>query len=453
MKKLIHITRPGSIQLVLLLACLVMPINSNAQMFGGSMIPRRSTSTITIPDNLVLGKNESYVISSVYDENYLPYSITTSEATIGPLDADANKDLPVVDIQGTITTTGVSIYIPVSQKVASTYDNLPRFSTMASVPANLTEDGISRSLVLSWEEQIITLNSRYVVAKLVAIGGPLNVKKLDMNRGIGGDFLGILLTTLRYPYNGDGDMTNFSVRGISAVPDKKFGQTDNTGSINHNFLYVPIKAEDGKIWLNNNLGATYASYNDKDKTSNLNNQAKAYTDYQAYGSLFQWGRKPDGHELVTWTSSTAGIVTETDVIQVDVPLHAKFILNLGATTNSDWRVNPNSSLWANGSAVNTPCPNYFKVPTVAEHQAFRLAAKINNIQSAANSKLRLTAPGSRKKIDGLLNGTGVTGNYWTSSTTFDRSNYYSYSLIDPYGSTTDRSNGYVVRCIVDPTYK
>jgi hypothetical protein len=53
-----------------------------------------------------------------------------------------------------------------------------------------------------------------------------------------------------------------------------------------------ILSPTGKVWMDRNLGAT--------------RQAQSSTDYLAYGDLYQWGRNPDGHEKITWTSSTTG---------------------------------------------------------------------------------------------------------------------------------------------------
>ncbi|SIT28128.1 hypothetical protein SAMN05421785_1257 [Chryseobacterium gambrini] len=68
-------------------------------------------------------------------------------------------------------------------------------------------------------------------------------------------------------------------------------------------LYIPITGEDGKVWLNNNLGAHYTNVNHP--SFNITKQAISETDHLAYGSKFQWGRKPDRHELMTYTSRTA----------------------------------------------------------------------------------------------------------------------------------------------------
>ena len=85
---------------------------------------------------------------------------------------------------------------------------------------------------------------------------------------------------------------------LGGVPDRNFSDA------NHKFIYMPVVALDGNVWLNNNLGANYANLNHSQ--FNPTKQATASNDHHAYGSLFQWGRYSDGHELMNWSSSTSG---------------------------------------------------------------------------------------------------------------------------------------------------
>ncbi|MFP3632360.1 hypothetical protein SB776_37780, partial [Burkholderia sp. SIMBA_045] len=85
-------------------------------------------------------------------------------------------------------------------------------------------------------------------------------------------------------------------------------------------------AEDGKIWLNNNLGATYSLVGN----ANFNplQQATAGNDVRAFGSCVEWGRKPDGHELMNWTNGSSGTgVNPVSTVKSDNPTHAQFIYN------------------------------------------------------------------------------------------------------------------------------
>ena len=67
---------------------------------------------------------------------------------------------------------------------------------------------------------------------------------------------------------------------------------------------------------------------------NPSQQATARNDYKAYGSLFQWGRKADGHELFDWTGATAGTAKHGDTnVTNDNPSDSLFI------KQRNWRVN------------------------------------------------------------------------------------------------------------------
>ena len=107
------------------------------------------------------------------------------------------------------------------------------------------------------------------------------MKKLDVNAGIGNDHLGVLLGYFYYPYNSLGKVSTYQVRDIPGIPDKRFGQYDTGDAISyeHQFLYLPVTAEDGNIWLNNDLGADYANLNSSN--FNLAQQGTSLTDYHA----------------------------------------------------------------------------------------------------------------------------------------------------------------------------
>lgn len=454
----INLIRRVLIKQNLLLLFLAMPTNSYAQMFGGTIITQRKT-TIIIPPTITLEQNVNYYIASVYDNDYLPYTSPTAIATTESVTADGTLE-SVVDIQGTITETPVSISIPVS---ASSSGTLPAYSSTITVPANLTQDNKSCLLKLSWAEQAYTSSTTAIVANLVAVGGTLNAKKLDINGGIGNNFLGVLLGSFRYPYDSSGKISSFSVRAIAGIPDKMFGKADNGGVVRHNFLYLPVMGEDGRIWLNNNLGVDYANVDHP--SFNPGKQASAFNDYHAYGSLFQWGRKPDGHELVNWISSTKGLEvngnTTTKANNPDnalfVTLGPDYVWGPGSDVVQDWRVNSDGTLWASESGANNPCPSGFRVPTAAELWNWVTKAGVTGITTASVSKLKLTMPGRRDNRLGELDFATMDCEYWTSSPhivsdpyTYDENENHSTIVFfrdntgmgDPY-----RTHGFSVRCI------
>jgi uncharacterized protein (TIGR02145 family) len=199
-----------------------------------------------------------------------------------------------------------------------------------------------------------------------------------------------------------------------------------------------VLGADGKCWLDRNLGATRV--------------ATAFNDYQAYGTLFQWGRGADGHQLVTYTNNSGGYSsisgTTSTLSTTDTPGHANFIMN-GATPY-DWRNPQNNNLWQGVSGVNNPCPSGFRLPTQPEWSTLVSAANITNYNTAYSSSLKLTAGGYRNSASGALSYQGGTGYYWSSSV----NGIYAYFLlfnsssVNP-ASSVNRAYGFSVRCVKD----
>ena len=183
----------------------------------------------------------------------------------------------------------------------------------------------------------------------------------------------------------------------------------------------------GKIWMDRNLGASQV--------------ATSSTDANAYGDLYQWGRRTDGHQCRT--SSVTGTLSSTDQ-----PGHGSYIL----TPNSspyDWRSPQNSNLWQGVNGLNNPCPSGYRLPTEVELEAERLSWVIgNNSAGAFASALKLTMGGGRSNANGSIGTVGSSGNYWSSTV----SGIYSRRLVfnNNTANTSDlinRAIGFSVRCL------
>ncbi|MDR6544772.1 hypothetical protein J2810_000812 [Chryseobacterium rhizosphaerae] len=423
----------------------VFNITVNGSTCSGLSLTVNSGTPVIPPTITIL--EGIYFVGSVYDNDYSPFTAPTGPATTArPVAADGVPD-KLADYQGFIPTTGLEIYIPVT---ATGTGNLSAWSSVTTVPANLTEDGISRQLRLSWNAQSYTAGSKSIKATLTAIGGTLNARKLDINAGIGNDYLGVLMARFQFPSDNVGTSKNYDVRILPGIPDRKFGLPDNLGTLNHNFLYLPVQAEDGYTWLNNNLGADYTNTNSP--SFSIAQQATAANDYKAYGSLFQWGRKPDGHDLINWTSSNTGTPVNPTITNTanDNPTDTRFI-----ATGSDWRVTPSITLWESSTAVNNPCPIGFAVPSQAQLQNYLNASNISNgIAGAAASKLKLPAAGTRDAGLGNISTvtTGNSGLYWSRSAG-SLASPAAYTLqIPQFGAPSStfgasKAQGISVRCI------
>lgn len=179
----------------------------------------------------------------------------------------------------------------------------------------------------------------------------------------------------------------------------------------------------GKTWMDRNLGASQV--------------AASSIDIAAFGDLYQWGRRSDGHQCRN--SATTNGLSSTDQ-----PLASSFIIVTMAPY--DWRSPQNNNLWQGINGINNPCPNGYRLPTSAELNSERLSWSNNNSFGSFNSSLKFTLGGSRVDISGIVNNTGNYGVYWSDNT----NSYSSYLYIDNSSSNINsgsRASGHSIRCI------
>lgn len=408
----------------------------------------RTVSLGSLPANITLSSIGTYFIASVYDQDYLPYSAPTVAASLATAQAaDGTPESFTLDVQGSLTTGGVTLKIPYT--VSSGTVSLPAFSQTINVPASYTEDGISRDVTFSYGAASLT-GSGTINATLKAVGGTLNAKKLDIQTGIGNTNLGWLLAQFTYATNNSGGTASFEFRNIAAIPDR------NIADAAHRMFYMPVLGADGKTWLNNNLGADYSNTAKTTIFSPATQQATGSNDFKAYGSLFQWGRYSDGHELINWTSTTSGsgVNGQSTVSQglASPWTSIQFIL----TTIDDWRNPLNNNLWQGISGINNPCPIGYRLPTDTELDNQRLSWSNNTQTGARDSPLRLPMAGNRSSSNTVFDFAGSRGYYWSSSvnTSPYTSSDYLYIYTTSGGSSSIvtsqiRKVGHSVRCIKD----
>jgi uncharacterized protein (TIGR02145 family) len=187
----------------------------------------------------------------------------------------------------------------------------------------------------------------------------------------------------------------------------------------------------GKIWMDRNLGASQA--------------ATSSSDPNAYGDLYQWGRRSDGHQCRT-------SATTTTISNNDQPGNINYIFV--TLSPVDWRSPQNNNLWQGNNGINNPCPSGYRVPTSIEINSERLTWSSSNNVGAMNSALKLPMAGYRGNgsVDqGQVLGEGLMGGglYWTSTVNGTTSNYLFFNGNPLFGGIANdsRGDGFSVRCI------
>ncbi len=213
-------------------------------------------------------------------------------------------------------------------------------------------------------------------------------------------------------------------RVISSAITYPLGTTHCGG--NATAILNVISPVTGKIWMDRNLGASQA--------------AIASSDASAYGDLYQWGRRADGHQCRNSTNTAT-------LSSSDQPAHGNYIL--ASSGNFDWRSPQNSNLWQGVAGINNPCPSTYRIPTSAELDAERASWGSNTSAGAFGSPLKIPSAGYRNYYDGAFNYVGSNGYYWSSTV----NGIVAYGLYLS-GSTANINNygrayGYSVRCLVD----
>jgi uncharacterized protein (TIGR02145 family) len=249
-----------------------------------------------------------------------------------------------------------------------------------------------------------------------------------------------------------------TVRSVSTKLGLCASGTTVQGKAPDTNTYCTVVGEDGRTWLDRNLGATEV--------------ATSLTDYKAYGWLYQWGRGNDGHQVVTWTNSTLGVFSINENSSTLISscstaenLSSPFDGGDFITPSSspwDW-CNPqnNSTLWqCNDSGgncnattdLNDPCPTGFHVPTTTEWNTLYSAIGLNNGSAAAfSSSLKLTEAGSATAANGNISSSGIDGIYWSSGIDPTQPTYSDSLSFDIAGGSPSnamsRAAAFSVRCI------
>jgi hypothetical protein len=203
--------------------------------------------------------------------------------------------------------------------------------------------------------------------------------------------------------------------------------------------YATVRAKDGKIWLQQNLGSPQVALHGQDQAS--------------FGHYFQWGRWDDGHQVSTGPSVTGGpSLQNPSHIAAGNPNFIK-----GTTTGTKW--------WGNGSTTDTwsgttasatngkdPCSalgSGWHMPGESEWIAAFNAEFISDNASAFDSNLKLTESGYRASSNAAPTPNWVGGYYWTSTPSNGPAakNIFFDAAYNAFTTVMERGYGVPCRCI------
>ena len=222
----------------------------------------------------------------------------------------------------------------------------------------------------------------------------------------------------------------------------------STGVVNFTYkgqavAYKTVRAKDGKIWLQQNLGSPQVAFHQNDEAS--------------YGDYFQWGRWDDGHQAPNSPTTTGGpSLLNPSHIPSGNP---NFITGTTAGTNWWGTGGLATDTWSGSSATSTngkdPCVALgagWRSPTAADWQNLKNHEDLEGVMAAFQSNLKLTGSGFRDSYGGFVFRNGDNSNYWSGTAANN-----SYAMVlnidnNTYAATivgSERARGYNCRCVKD----
>jgi len=220
----------------------------------------------------------------------------------------------------------------------------------------------------------------------------------------------------------------------------------STGVINfiyrgQSVAYTTVRAGDGKIWLQQNLGSPQV--------------AMAVWDEASFGDYFQWGRWDDGHQVRNSPTITGGpsLSNPSNI----TPGNPNMIV--GQTAGTMWwgTGGLSTDTWSGSSASSTngkdPCVALgagWRSPTAADWQNLKNYDDLDGALAAYMSNLKLPAGGFRSGNGGFIYANGESY-YWSATAAgsnaiglFISDNTYLATLQASY-----RGEGFNCRCVKD----
>lgn len=333
-----------------------------------------------------------------------------------------NDGTPLVDLQGVVDNAANQFIVNVPYTAGQgSYDAYT--SAVVNNAAGTGEAGDANGFSISYPAGTFSASGTIPVTITVDGDGTFNAKK---------QLFGVLanIATIDFQVNGNSE-GNILLDVVGGVPDRNFADA------NHKFVYIPVTSAGGKTWLNNNLGANYANLNHA--SFSPTQQATLSNDANAYGSLYQWGRYSDGHELAS-TSPVSGTSATATVTGANA---TRFLFG-----SSNWYTGASpDALWQGEAGTNNVCPQGYRLPTEAELNTERTSWATNNAAGALNSPLAFPLAGFRDYSNGSLVFVGTYGYYWSSTVSATNARNLNFNSSNANMNPNARANGFSVRCL------
>jgi uncharacterized protein (TIGR02145 family) len=170
--------------------------------------------------------------------------------------------------------------------------------------------------------------------------------------------------------------------------------------------YKTVRARDGKIWLQQNVGSPQVALHGQDAAS--------------FGHYFQWGRWDDGHQVPTGNSVTGSTSLQNPS---HIPSGNPNFIKGTTTSTSWWGTGGNAGNTWSGTTITAnngkdPCSAIgagWHLPSAAEWTNLVNEEWISDATSAFQSSLKLTESGYRNSPNAIWYPNFVGGYYWTST--------------------------------------
>lgn len=232
-----------------------------------------------------------------------------------------------------------------------------------------------------------------------------------------------------------------------------------TGTVNFTYRgntvsHTTVKAKDGRIWLQQNLGA--------------NRVATANNDAQSYGHYFQWGRWDDGHQIKETAPGADVMPTPNNPAGLNKTTGASnpFYFQVGTfiAENNFWGSGGVTDTWTAATSEDVtatngcdPCRQIigqgYRLPTKEEWDLLIASENITDRATAYSSNLKIPLAGY-VGFNQAFNSNGSAARIWTS-TADANGNAYLVRIQSgaPMATTVSnaRASGLSVRCIYDST--